>query len=65
MEELVKLVSQKIGLSEEKSHQAVETVLDYHKERLPDPIAGQLDSVVSSGKADDLLKGLGGLLGDK
>lgn len=63
MDELVKLVSEKTGLSEEMSKVAVETVLNYLKDKLPAPIAGQIDNVLE-GKADGgLAGGLGGLLG--
>ncbi len=68
MDELVKLVSKKTGLSEEMSKTAVETVLKYLKQKLPAPIAGQLDAVLSGGgvaDVGDLAKGLGGLLGKK
>jgi uncharacterized protein (DUF2267 family) len=50
MDELVQLVSQKTGLSEEMSRQAVEVVLEYLKEKLPEPIAGQLDNVLEGSK---------------
>jgi hypothetical protein len=67
--ELVKLVSQKTGISEEMSKMAVEVVLGYLKDKLPDPIAGQIDGVLSgAGPAaglGDLAKGLGGILGQK
>jgi hypothetical protein len=69
VDELIKLVSKKTGLSEEMSRMAVETVLGYLKDRLPDPIAGQIDSVLGgAGPAaglGDLAKGLGGILGKK
>ena len=68
MDEVVKLVSQKTGLSEEMSKVAVETVLNYLKQQLPEPIAGQLDNVLSGGGLGDfgsLAGGLGGLLGNK
>lgn len=69
MEELVKLVSQRTGLSEEMSRKAVETVIGYLKERLPAPLAGQIDGIIRSGTssdaADDLMKGLGGLFNKK
>lgn len=65
MDELVQLVSQKTGLPEEKSRQAVEIVLEYLKGRLPAPIAGQLDKIVEGSEGFDLgnvaSKGLGGL----
>ena len=66
MEELVKLVSQKTGLSEEMSRQAAEVVLDYLKQKLPAPIGGQLDNILEGGEAgglDDLTKSMGGLFG--
>ena len=68
MDELVRLVSQKTGLSEEMSRQAVEVVLDYLKQKLPAPIAGQLDNVVAGSSegldlGDIASKGLGGLFG--
>ena len=68
MDELIKLVSKKTGLSQEMSKTAVETVLNYLKQKLPAPIAGQVDGVLSgSGTPDvgDLAKGLGSLLGKK
>jgi len=68
MDELIKLVSQKTGLSEEMSKQAVEVVVRYLKENLPEPIAGRIDDVLS-GKGvaglGDLAQGLGGILGQK
>ena len=66
MDELTKLVAKKTGISEDLAQKAVLTVIDYLKQKLPAPIAGQLDAVISgSGKMDDLAKGLGGLLGKK
>ena len=64
MDELYDLVAQKAGISKEQSKIAVDYVVDYLKEKLPDPIAGQVDSILSGeGGADDLMKGLGGILG--
>ena len=69
MDELIKLVSQKAGLSEEQAKAAVETVMGYLKDKLPAPIAGQIDSVLGGGGMPkglgDLTKGLGGILGRK
>ena len=62
MDELVELVVKKTGISEDMARKAVETVIDYLKDKLPDPIAGRLDDVLE-GKSGDLLSGLGGLLG--
>jgi len=63
MDELVELVSQKTGISEEMARTAVETVIGYLKEKLPDPIAGRIDSLLSGGGLEDVAKGLGDLLG--
>ncbi len=64
MDELVKLVSQKTGLPADKAKAAVQTVIDYLKQKLPAPIAAQIDGVLS-GNVGDLAKGLGGMLGKK
>lgn len=67
MNELVRLVAQKTGLSEEMARTAVETVIGFIKQRLPAPLAAQLEGVLGgddlADKAGDALKGLGGLLG--
>ncbi len=69
LDELVKLVVQKTGLSEEMAEKAVETVIGYLKKELPDPIASQIDSVLAGGGAPKdlggLAEGLGGLFGKK
>jgi hypothetical protein len=66
MDELIKLVSQKTGLPQDKAKIAVDTVVNFLKTKLPPGIAGQLDAVLKGGSLpDDLPKGLGGLLGGK
>jgi hypothetical protein len=67
MDELIKLVSQKTGLPNDKAKIAVDTVLNFLKQKLPPSIAGQLDAVMAGGDAspDDLTKSIGGLLGEK
>jgi hypothetical protein len=65
MDELIELVVEKTGVSEEKARKAVETVIGYLKEKLPAPIAGQIDSVLEGGGLGDVAEGLGGLLGNK
>jgi hypothetical protein len=61
MDELVKLVSQKAGIPEAQAKTAVETVIKFLKQKLPAPMAGQVDALLAGGKTDDLVKGLGGL----
>jgi hypothetical protein len=66
MEELVKLVSQKTGLPQDKAKVAVDTVINFLKKKLPPTFAGQLDMVLKGGSLpEDLTKGLGDLLGGK
>jgi hypothetical protein len=70
MDELVKMVADKVGISEAQAKQAVEIVLSFLRDRLPDSMAGQLDAVVDgdlSGLGDlgDLAGGLGGMFGKK
>jgi hypothetical protein len=66
MEELIKLVSQKTGLPPDKARVAVDTVVNFLKQKLPPSMAGQIDVVLAGGNLpDDLTKGLGGLLGGK
>ena len=69
MDELVKLVSQKTGLSKEVAKTAVEAVVGFLKKELPAPIAEQIDSVLSGAgpakSVGDLAKGLGGILDRK
>ncbi|HVQ39592.1 MAG TPA: hypothetical protein VMS31_18785 [Pyrinomonadaceae bacterium] len=59
MEELIKQVTAKTGISEDQARSAVTTVLDFVKTRLPAPIAGQIDNVV-----DGAAGGVGDVAGD-
>jgi uncharacterized protein (DUF2267 family) len=68
MDELIKLVTQKAGISEAQAQQAVETVMGFLKDKLPAPIASQVEGLLSGGEMPDLGdlgKTLGGLLGKK
>ncbi len=62
MDELVKLVVQKTGISEDQARQAVTVVLNFLKERLPAPIASQVDGVLGN---PGVAGALGGLFGGK
>jgi hypothetical protein len=68
MDELIKLVVEKTGIPEETAKVAVNTVIEFLKERLPEPLAGRLDDVIEGADLTgigDLISGLGGLLGGK
>lgn len=67
MDELVKTVSSKVGISEAQAKQAVDIVLGFLQDKLPAPVAGQLDAALQGdmGGLDDLVDGLGGMFGKK
>ena len=54
MDELIKLVTKKAGISEAQAKKAVETVLSFVKKQLPAPIAGQVESLLEGGELPDL-----------
>ena len=65
MDELINMVAQKTGLAPDRARTAVDTVLGFLKNRLPAPMASQLDAALS-GKAtsvEDLTKGISGMMG--
>ncbi len=62
MNELVKLVQDKTGISEDQARTAVTTVVNYLKGKLPAPIASQVDGALNSSGA---MGALGGMLGGK
>lgn len=75
MDELVKQVSARTGISEDQARTAITTVIGFLKDKLPAPIAGHLDSVVGGsssgsegggeggGGLGDIASKVGGLLG--
>ena len=76
MDELIKQVQEKTGLPVDKAKGAIETVINFIAEKLPEPVAGQvkgfLDDDGAGGggeggglmdQAKDTLGGLGGMLG--
>ena len=68
MEELIKQVSERAGITEEQARTAVETVAEYLKERVPAPYSSYIDSFMSGGgggKGGGLGGILGGMFGNK
>ena len=66
MDELIKQVTAKTGISEDQARTAVTTVIGFLKDKLPAPIAGQIDNALSGeggGTLGDLASKAGGLLG--
>ncbi|HEY4542426.1 MAG TPA: hypothetical protein VIG66_08645 [Noviherbaspirillum sp.] len=65
MNEMIQRVIERTGLPEDKAAAAVQTVLGFLKEKLPAPVAAQLDSVAGgdAGNAGEKSGGLGASLG--
>jgi spore maturation protein SpmB len=53
MQELVKIVAQKVGIPEEAARVAIETVVSQLKKQLPESMAVQID-VLFAGAADGI-----------
>jgi hypothetical protein len=68
MDELIKRITEKTGISEDQAPSAVNTVSGFLKEKLPAPIAGQVDNVLSGAggmtdKLGDAAAKVGGIFG--
>jgi len=61
MDELVSMVAEKTGLSEDMARTAVETVLGFVKDRLPGGIGDNLEGLLEGGEGGSDGGGLGGL----
>jgi hypothetical protein len=65
MDELIKQVAEKTGISTEQARTAVTTVISFLKTKLPEPIAGQLENLAggesTGGGLADLASKAGGL----
>lgn len=64
MNELIKNVAGKTGISEDQAQQAVSAVVAFLKEKLPAPVSAQLDSLLAQdSSATDVAQSLGSKLG--
>jgi hypothetical protein len=66
-QQLIEQITQRVGIPADKAQAAVETVVGFLKQRLPGPVASQLDNAVSgeesSGGVAGAAKNLGGMFG--
>jgi len=65
---LIKGITEKTGISEEQARSAITTVSGFLKEKLPAPIAGQVDNILSGAggmtdKLGDAASKIGGMFG--
>jgi len=66
MDQLINMVAQRTGISEDKARTAVDTVVGFLKERAPAALSGQIDSLVSGGQGQGggMGSGIAAKLGD-
>ena len=63
MQDLINLIVQTVGITEDQAKKTIDTVLGYTRRQLPAPIAAQVDTFIANGGAmmipglADLLKG--------
>jgi uncharacterized protein (DUF2267 family) len=65
MNELIQQLKSRVGLDDEKAQSAVQTVMEFLKQRLPGPVASQLDSAISGGGVNALKDKAEGIFGKK
>jgi uncharacterized protein (DUF2267 family) len=65
MDELIQQLKSRVGLDDDKARSAVQTVVEFLKQRLPGPVASQLDSVISGGGINAIKDKAEGFLGKK
>jgi hypothetical protein len=75
MQTITDMVAEKAGVSEQQAEIAVNTIMTFLKDKLPEPVASQLDELLEtdvSGYSDQIdtvlgqlgnIEGLGGLFG--
>ncbi len=64
MDELIKLVAAKAGISEKKATVAVESVFQFIKQQVPAPFASQIEALLKGGAAGEGAAGFGDILDD-
>jgi uncharacterized protein (DUF2267 family) len=65
MNELIEQLKSRVGLDDDKAQSAAQTVIEFLKQRLPAPVASQLDSALSGEAAQGMMDKIGSMLGRK
>jgi hypothetical protein len=66
MNELIEQLKSRVGLDDSKANSAAQTVLEFLKQRLPAPIASQVETALKGGGTMEGMKdALGGVLGKR
>ena len=61
MDELIKLLTEKTGLPEDKARMAADTVIGFLKQRLPGTVGEQLNSILSAPSSPGLAEKMKGM----
>ena len=65
MDELIQQLKSRVGLNDNQAQSSIQTVVEFLKQRLPGPVASQLDSAISGGGIGSLKEKAEGILGKK
>lgn len=74
MEELIKQVTERTGITEAQARTAIETVMNHLRDKLPASVSGTIDGALGGGAnvagdlsdtAQNMLGGIGGIFGKK
>ena len=63
MEELAKVIAERTGLPADQALGAAQAAVDFIKSKLPESMAGYVDTALNSGMVDDVANQAGNLLG--
>lgn len=63
MQEIIQSLQQKLGIDAGKAQEAVQTVVNFIKSKLPESMHQPIDAAVSGENVQDMLKGAAGKLG--
>jgi uncharacterized protein (DUF2267 family) len=63
MDELIQKVQLRANIDEDQASTAVNTVVDFLKDRLPEPLAGQIEGVLSGEAVGSPMDKVGSMLG--
>ena len=63
MEELAKVIAERTGLPADQALGAAQAAVDFIKSRLPESMAGYVDTALNSGMVDDVANQAGDMLG--
>ena len=65
MHELIQQLKSRVGLNDDQAQSSIQTVVEFLKQRLPGPVASQLDSAISGGGVESLKDKAAGIFGKK